>query len=95
MHLFVEITLMQVCQEFNSTWAWEMERKSYLEMTVECKTGILKVSISKATYFLYSSNRVGLVLMAILLYKVVLLLMKPVKNVSTSYLTLKSIVTHL
>lgn len=43
--LFVEIIFMQVCQEFNSTWAWEMERKSYLEMTVECKTGILKVSI--------------------------------------------------
>uniref|UniRef100_A0A8C1GJE9 Remodeling and spacing factor 1 n=1 Tax=Cyprinus carpio TaxID=7962 RepID=A0A8C1GJE9_CYPCA len=34
--------LVKVCQEFNSTWAWEMERKSYLEMTVECKTGILK-----------------------------------------------------
>jgi len=47
---------MQVCQEFNSTWAWEMERKSYLEMTVECKTGILKVSISQGTYFLYINN---------------------------------------
>ncbi|XP_073707092.1 remodeling and spacing factor 1 [Garra rufa] len=34
--------LVKACQEFNSTWAWEMERKSYLEMTVECKTGILK-----------------------------------------------------
>ncbi|XP_001921675.3 remodeling and spacing factor 1 [Danio rerio] len=34
--------LVKVCQEFNSTWAWEMERKSYLEMTVECKTDILK-----------------------------------------------------
>ncbi|KAK7151735.1 hypothetical protein R3I94_008169 [Phoxinus phoxinus] len=34
--------IVKVCQEFNSTWAWEMERKSYLEMTVECKTGILK-----------------------------------------------------
>ncbi|XP_016402965.1 remodeling and spacing factor 1-like [Sinocyclocheilus rhinocerous] len=34
--------LVKVCQEFNSTWAWEMERKSYLEMTVACKTGILK-----------------------------------------------------
>lgn len=84
MHLFVEIMLTQVCQEFNSTWAWEMERKSYLEMTVECKTGILKVGISKATYFLFSSNRVWLVSMAILLYKAVLLLMKPVKNVSIS-----------
>lgn len=34
--------LTKVCQEFNSTWAWELERKSYAEMTVECKTGILK-----------------------------------------------------
>ncbi|XP_051952704.1 remodeling and spacing factor 1-like isoform X2 [Xyrauchen texanus] len=34
--------LVKVCQEFNSTWAWELERKSYGEMTIECKTGILK-----------------------------------------------------
>ncbi|KAJ8386617.1 hypothetical protein AAFF_G00168490 [Aldrovandia affinis] len=34
--------LIKVCQEFNSTWAWELEKKGYLEMTVECKTGILK-----------------------------------------------------
>ncbi|XP_073671892.1 remodeling and spacing factor 1 isoform X3 [Paramisgurnus dabryanus] len=34
--------LMKVCQEFNSTWAWELERKSYAEMTVESKTEILK-----------------------------------------------------
>ncbi|XP_030333563.1 remodeling and spacing factor 1 isoform X2 [Strigops habroptila] len=31
-----------ICQEFNSTWAWEMEKKGYLEMSVECKLGILK-----------------------------------------------------
>lgn len=35
---------MQVCQEFNTTWAWELEKKGYKEMTVECKTGILKVN---------------------------------------------------
>ncbi|XP_052008393.1 remodeling and spacing factor 1 [Xyrauchen texanus] len=34
--------LVKMCQEFNSTWAWELERKSYGEMTIECKTGILK-----------------------------------------------------
>ncbi|KAJ8280455.1 hypothetical protein GJAV_G00054760 [Gymnothorax javanicus] len=34
--------LIKVCQEFNSTWAWELEKKGYREMTVECKTGILK-----------------------------------------------------
>lgn len=48
MHPFDEIVLPQVCQECNSTWAWELERKSYVEMTVEFKTGILKVSISQA-----------------------------------------------
>ncbi|XP_048120378.1 remodeling and spacing factor 1 [Alosa alosa] len=34
--------LVKVCQEFNCTWAWELERKGYSEMTVESKTGILK-----------------------------------------------------
>ncbi|XP_048839224.1 remodeling and spacing factor 1 [Brienomyrus brachyistius] len=34
--------LVKICQEFNSTWAWELEKKGYLEMTVECKAGILK-----------------------------------------------------
>uniref|UniRef100_A0A8C4U727 Remodeling and spacing factor 1 n=1 Tax=Falco tinnunculus TaxID=100819 RepID=A0A8C4U727_FALTI len=34
--------LIKICQEFNSTWAWEMEKKGYLEMSVECKLGILK-----------------------------------------------------
>ncbi|XP_035481310.2 remodeling and spacing factor 1 isoform X1 [Scophthalmus maximus] len=34
--------LVKVCQEFNSTWAWELEEKGYKEMTVECKTGMLK-----------------------------------------------------
>ncbi|XP_030413890.1 remodeling and spacing factor 1 isoform X1 [Gopherus evgoodei] len=34
--------LIKICQEFNSTWAWEMEKKGYLETSVECKLGILK-----------------------------------------------------
>ncbi|XP_063061424.1 remodeling and spacing factor 1 [Engraulis encrasicolus] len=34
--------LVKVCQEFNCTWAWELERKGYSEMTVESKTEILK-----------------------------------------------------
>uniref|UniRef100_A0A3Q3KMT3 Remodeling and spacing factor 1b, tandem duplicate 1 n=1 Tax=Mastacembelus armatus TaxID=205130 RepID=A0A3Q3KMT3_9TELE len=34
--------LVKVCQEFNTTWAWELEEKGYKEMTMECKTGILK-----------------------------------------------------
>ncbi|XP_026995388.2 remodeling and spacing factor 1 isoform X1 [Tachysurus fulvidraco] len=34
--------LVKVCQDFNTTWAWELEKKGYCEMTVECKTGILK-----------------------------------------------------
>ncbi|KAL7878295.1 hypothetical protein AOLI_G00092690 [Acnodon oligacanthus] len=34
--------LVKVCQEFNSAWAWELERKGYPEMSMECKTDILK-----------------------------------------------------
>uniref|UniRef100_A0A3Q1AYU5 PHD-type domain-containing protein n=1 Tax=Amphiprion ocellaris TaxID=80972 RepID=A0A3Q1AYU5_AMPOC len=34
--------LVRVCQEFNTTWAWELEQKGYKELTMECKTGILK-----------------------------------------------------
>ncbi|XP_040006714.1 remodeling and spacing factor 1 [Xiphias gladius] len=34
--------LVKVCQEFNTTWAWELEQKGYKEMTMDCKTGILK-----------------------------------------------------
>nr|XP_016852067.1 PREDICTED: LOW QUALITY PROTEIN: remodeling and spacing factor 1 [Anolis carolinensis] len=34
--------LIKMCQEFNSNWAWEMEKKGYLEMSIECKLGILK-----------------------------------------------------
>ncbi|XP_037403157.1 remodeling and spacing factor 1 isoform X1 [Pygocentrus nattereri] len=34
--------LVKICQEFNTTWAWELEKKGYRELTVECKTGILK-----------------------------------------------------
>uniref|UniRef100_A0A673K6S4 Remodeling and spacing factor 1-like n=1 Tax=Sinocyclocheilus rhinocerous TaxID=307959 RepID=A0A673K6S4_9TELE len=37
-----EKNLIKICQEFNTTWAWELEKKGYQEMTVECKTGILK-----------------------------------------------------
>ncbi|KTF93093.1 hypothetical protein cypCar_00028444 [Cyprinus carpio] len=37
-----EKNLIKICQEFNTTWAWELEKKGYREMTVECKTGILK-----------------------------------------------------
>uniref|UniRef100_G3QCG4 Remodeling and spacing factor 1b, tandem duplicate 1 n=1 Tax=Gasterosteus aculeatus TaxID=69293 RepID=G3QCG4_GASAC len=34
--------LVKVCQEFNTTWAWELEQNGYQELTSECKTGILK-----------------------------------------------------
>uniref|UniRef100_A0A3P9M116 Remodeling and spacing factor 1b, tandem duplicate 1 n=1 Tax=Oryzias latipes TaxID=8090 RepID=A0A3P9M116_ORYLA len=34
--------LVKVCQEFNMTWAWELEEKGYKEMPMESKTGILK-----------------------------------------------------
>uniref|UniRef100_A0A3B4TY93 Remodeling and spacing factor 1b, tandem duplicate 1 n=1 Tax=Seriola dumerili TaxID=41447 RepID=A0A3B4TY93_SERDU len=34
--------LVKVCQEFNTTWAWELEEKGYKEMPLESKTGILK-----------------------------------------------------
>ncbi|XP_038146281.1 remodeling and spacing factor 1 [Cyprinodon tularosa] len=34
--------LVKICQEFNSTWAWELEEKGYKELSMECKTGILK-----------------------------------------------------
>ncbi|XP_031428584.1 remodeling and spacing factor 1 [Clupea harengus] len=34
--------LIKVCQEVNSTWAWDLEQKGYKELTVDCKTGILK-----------------------------------------------------
>ncbi|XP_051540212.1 remodeling and spacing factor 1-like isoform X4 [Myxocyprinus asiaticus] len=37
-----EKNLIKICQEFNTTWAWELEKKGYREMTVECKSGILK-----------------------------------------------------
>ncbi|CAM4729567.1 unnamed protein product [Leuciscus chuanchicus] len=37
-----EKNLIKICQDFNTTWAWELEKKGYREMTVECKTGILK-----------------------------------------------------
>ncbi|XP_056139717.1 remodeling and spacing factor 1 isoform X2 [Lampris incognitus] len=34
--------LAKVCQDLNSTWAWELEQKGYQEMTMECKSSILK-----------------------------------------------------
>ncbi|XP_062309943.1 remodeling and spacing factor 1 [Osmerus eperlanus] len=34
--------LVKICQEFNTTWAWELDKKGYKDMTVECKMGILK-----------------------------------------------------
>ncbi|XP_017293498.1 remodeling and spacing factor 1 isoform X2 [Kryptolebias marmoratus] len=34
--------LAKVCQELNSTWAWELEHKGYQEMSMECKSSILK-----------------------------------------------------
>lgn len=34
--------LAKVCQELNSTWAWELEQKGYQEMSMECKSSILK-----------------------------------------------------
>ncbi|XP_073517780.1 remodeling and spacing factor 1 [Phyllobates terribilis] len=34
--------LIRICQDYNSTWAWEMEKKGYQEMDVECKVGMLK-----------------------------------------------------
>ncbi|XP_077154802.1 remodeling and spacing factor 1 [Ranitomeya variabilis] len=34
--------LVRVCLGYNSTWAWEMKKKGYQEMHVECKVGLLK-----------------------------------------------------
>ncbi|XP_067103044.1 remodeling and spacing factor 1 [Osmerus mordax] len=34
--------LAKLCQDLNSTWAWELEQKGYQEMTMECKSCILK-----------------------------------------------------
>ncbi|KAM9319802.1 remodeling and spacing factor 1 [Gastrophryne carolinensis] len=34
--------LVRICQDYNSTWAWELEKKGYQEMGVECKVGLLK-----------------------------------------------------
>ncbi|XP_072230362.1 remodeling and spacing factor 1 isoform X2 [Leuresthes tenuis] len=34
--------LVKVCQELNTTWAWDLEQKGYKELALECKTGILK-----------------------------------------------------
>nr|XP_020479210.1 remodeling and spacing factor 1 isoform X2 [Monopterus albus] len=34
--------LAKVCQELNNTWAWELEHKGYQEMSMECKSSILK-----------------------------------------------------
>uniref|UniRef100_A0A3P8WBG3 Remodeling and spacing factor 1b, tandem duplicate 1 n=1 Tax=Cynoglossus semilaevis TaxID=244447 RepID=A0A3P8WBG3_CYNSE len=34
--------LVKLCQEFNTTWAWELEEKGYKSLTTESKTAILK-----------------------------------------------------
>ncbi|XP_048836156.1 remodeling and spacing factor 1 isoform X2 [Brienomyrus brachyistius] len=34
--------LVKMCQDFNTTWAWELEKKGYMEMSIESKAGILK-----------------------------------------------------
>ncbi|KPP62656.1 remodeling and spacing factor 1-like, partial [Scleropages formosus] len=34
--------LIKMCQELNATWAWELEKKGYVELSVESKAGILK-----------------------------------------------------
>ncbi|XP_010868195.3 remodeling and spacing factor 1 isoform X2 [Esox lucius] len=34
--------LAKVCQDVNSSWAWELERRGYQDMSMECKTSILK-----------------------------------------------------
>ncbi|KAL4646968.1 remodeling and spacing factor 1 [Arapaima gigas] len=34
--------LIKMCQELNMTWAWELEKKGYVELTMESKVGILK-----------------------------------------------------
>ncbi|XP_069748259.1 remodeling and spacing factor 1 isoform X2 [Narcine bancroftii] len=34
--------LLRICLEYNSTWAWEMEKIGYTEMDAECKLGLLK-----------------------------------------------------
>ncbi|XP_028277212.1 remodeling and spacing factor 1 isoform X2 [Parambassis ranga] len=37
-----EKSLLKTCQELNTTWSWELKQKGYKDMTVECKTGMLK-----------------------------------------------------
>ncbi|XP_076017341.1 uncharacterized protein rsf1b.1 [Genypterus blacodes] len=34
--------LVKVCQDFNTTWAWELEQNGYQGLATECKTGMLK-----------------------------------------------------
>ncbi|XP_064856388.1 remodeling and spacing factor 1-like isoform X2 [Oncorhynchus nerka] len=34
--------LAKVCQDINSSWAWELEHKGYQDLSMECKTSILK-----------------------------------------------------
>ncbi|KAM9318943.1 remodeling and spacing factor 1 [Pholidichthys leucotaenia] len=34
--------LVKLCSELNGTWAWELEQKGYQEMSMECKSTILK-----------------------------------------------------
>ncbi|XP_061538599.1 remodeling and spacing factor 1 isoform X2 [Phycodurus eques] len=34
--------LAKMCQELNSAWAWELEQNGYRDMSMECKSSILK-----------------------------------------------------
>nr|XP_057936805.1 remodeling and spacing factor 1 [Doryrhamphus excisus] len=34
--------LAKMCQELNSAWAWELEQNGYQDMSMECKSSILK-----------------------------------------------------
>lgn len=40
-----------MCQDFNTTWAWELEKKGYMEMSMESKAGILKVRPAASVIF--------------------------------------------
>ena len=39
----------QVCQELNSSWAWELEQNRYMQMSMESKSTILKVPHTSST----------------------------------------------
>ena len=41
--LAIFLSCAQVCQELNSSWAWELEQNRYMQMSMESKSTILKV----------------------------------------------------